>query len=93
LAYVRPALYIQTTLLLLQSTFSQLCKRAEAIGYVINKVVFRGFHASDALQSMHDSSIQERTRLKLTTDMEMQRQQHLDLQLAKEEERAGRQGR
>ena len=31
-------------------TFGSLCSRAETIGYKINKVVFRGFHSSDALQ-------------------------------------------
>ena len=37
-------------------TFSQLISRAEMIGYKISKVVFRGFHSSDALQSMHDKA-------------------------------------
>ena len=40
-------------------TFSQLTFRAEMIGYKISKVVFRGFHSSDALQSMHDKVISE----------------------------------
>ena len=34
------------------ATFGSLCSRAETIGYKINKVVFRGFHSSDALQVM-----------------------------------------
>ena len=42
--------------------FPQLTSRALKIGYQINKVVFRGFHSSDALQNMHDKAIQERTR-------------------------------
>ena len=75
----------------LQSTFKQLVSRSEVIGYRINKVVFRGFHSSDALQQMHDRSIQERTRLRLETDTEVQRQRHLDLKLEKEEERSQRQ--
>ena len=37
-------------------TFSQLTSRAEMIGYKVSKVVFRGFHSSDALQSMHDKA-------------------------------------
>ena len=37
-------------------TFSQLTSRAEMIGYMVTKVVFRGFHSSDALQSMHDKA-------------------------------------
>ena len=43
-------------------TFPQLTARAVAIGYTINKVVFRGFHSSEALQKMHDKAIHERTR-------------------------------
>merc|ERR1719220_3416292 len=69
------------------STFNQLCSRAEIIGYKISKVVFRGFHSSEALQNMHDKAIHERTRLRLEADTEDHRQKTLDLQLAKEEER------
>merc|ERR1719323_2887401 len=69
-------------------TFEQLRDRAEMIGYKINKVVFRGFHSSDALQNMHDKAIQERTRLRLEADTEDHRQRTLDLQLVKEEERS-----
>lgn len=50
----------QTTSLNDLISFGQLCKRATSIGYDIKKVVFRGFHASDALQAMHDNSIQVR---------------------------------
>ena len=42
--------------------FPQLTTRAVTIGYNINKVVFRGFHSSAALQKMHDEAIHERTR-------------------------------
>merc|ERR1719264_2491359 len=60
------------------ATFGSLCSRAETIGYKINKVVFRGFHSSDALQAMHDKAIQERTRLKLEGDTEEHRQRTLN---------------
>ena len=43
-------------------TLSQLTTRAKTIGYNIDKVVFRGFHSSDALQQMHDQAIHTRTR-------------------------------
>merc|ERR1711963_822459 len=72
------------------NTFQQLTTRAELIGYKVSKVVFRGFHSSDALQSMHDKAIHERTRLRLEADTEEHRQKTLDLQLAKEEERSVR---
>ena len=49
-------------LLFLQSTFKHLCSRASLIGYEIKKVVFRGFHSSEALQNMHDTAIKERTK-------------------------------
>merc|ERR1711915_179748 len=70
------------------STFKQLTSRSLNIGYRINKVVFRGFHSSDALQSMHDKAIHERTRLRLEADTEDHRQKTLDIQLLKEEERS-----
>merc|ERR1711923_134714 len=72
------------------NTFQQLTTRAELIGYKVSKVVFRGFHSSDALQSMHDKAIHERTRLRLEADTEDHRQRTLDLQLAKEEERSAK---
>ena len=60
----------KTTLLndLLSLSSEQLCRQASGIGYAVNKVMFWGFHASNALQAMHDNSIQERTRLKLDRD-------------------------
>ena len=73
------------------ATFQQLTSRAEMIGYRVSKVVFRGFHSSDALQAMHDKAIHERTRLRLEADTEDHRQRTLDLQLAKEEERSVKQ--
>jgi len=72
------------------NTFNQLTTRADLIGYKVGKVVFRGFHSSDALQNMHDKAIHERTRLRLEADTEEHRQKTLDLQLAKEEERSVR---
>jgi len=72
------------------STFKQLTSRAVNFGYRINKVVFRGFHSSDALQSMHDRAIHERTRLRLEADTEDHRQRTLDLQLVKEQERSAK---
>merc|ERR1719430_950649 len=73
------------------STFKQLTNRSLNIGYKISKVVFRGFHSSDALQNMHDKAIHERTRLRLEADTEDHRQKTLDLQLEKEEERSAKQ--
>ena len=71
-------------------TFKQLTSRAETIGYKVSKVVFRGFHSSEALQNMHDKAIHERTRLRLEADTENHRQDLLDLRLNKEEERSAK---
>ena len=63
-------------------------QRAERIGYRINKVVYRGYHASDKLQAMHDSTIEARTGLKLGAETERQAQDLADLKLKRETERA-----
>lgn len=55
-------------------TYAQLCGRAERIGYRITKVVYRGYHANMALQSMHDNAIETRTRLQLEAEIEQQAQ-------------------
>jgi regulator of protease activity HflC (stomatin/prohibitin superfamily) len=70
------------------ATFPQLASRAERIGYRVNKVVFRGYHASAKLQAMHDGAIETRTRLQLEAVTEEQAQVLTDLKLAKDIERA-----
>lgn len=72
-------------------TFSQLVQRANSIGYNISKVVFRGFQAGEKLQAMHDSAIQERTRLRLKEETQEQAQRAEDLQLEGEQRRAAKQ--
>ena len=71
-------------------TFSQLTQRAEQIGYKMSKVVFRGFQAGDKLQAMHDSAIQERTRLRLKEETIEQEQRAEDLRLNAEQRRAAK---
>lgn len=69
-------------------TYDQLCTRASGIGYKVSKVVFRGYSANPALQTMHDEAIEQRTKMKLEQET-MERQQALrDFTLAKEMERA-----
>jgi hypothetical protein len=67
--------------------YANLTSRAERIGYRINKVVYRGYVASDKLQAMHDSAIEARTRLKLEAETERQAQELADLKLTRESER------
>ena len=63
------------------TSFGQLTSRADQIGYRITKVVFRGFHAGDMLQKMHDGAIQERTRLRLQEETQVQEQRTIDMTL------------
>lgn len=65
-------------------TYPQLTGRAERIGYRVNKVVYRGYHATDRLQAMHDHAIEARTQLRLEAETERQAQESADLKLARE---------
>jgi hypothetical protein len=67
--------------------YGNLLGRAERIGYRINKVVYRGYVASDKLQSMHDAAIEARTALKLEAETERQAQELADMKLARQGER------
>jgi len=71
-------------------SYPQLTQRAQRIGYTINKVVYRGYHASDKLQQMHDRAIESRTSLKLEGETEEQSQRLADMKLSKELERSKR---
>jgi hypothetical protein len=70
------------------STYTELCTGAERIGYNINKVVYRGYLASNKLQVMHDNAIELRTRLVLENETEVQQQELTDLKLTREHTRA-----
>jgi hypothetical protein len=76
-----------TSLLNELETYKQLSARAAQCGYRINKVVYRGYGAAEALQQMHDQAIQARTRLQLDRATEQQAQDlenyKLDAQLAR----------
>jgi len=69
-------------------TYGQLTARAERIGYRINKVVYRGYHANDKLQTMHDGAIESRTRLQLEAETERQAQELEDMKLEREASRS-----
>ncbi|XP_013415569.1 uncharacterized protein LOC106177368 [Lingula anatina] len=77
----------QTQKLSTLETFPQLLQRAERIGYDINKVVYRGYHATKQLQSMHDDAIQSRTQLRLTGEVHEQQQRLKDFVLSREQAR------
>lgn len=71
-------------------TYPQLVQRADRIGYTINKVVYRGYYASDKLQAMHDGAIECRTKLHLEAETERQAQDLADMKLACELERTAK---
>ena len=77
-----------TELLNSLESYKNLTSRAKRIGYEINKVVYRGYLASDALQTMHDGAIEARTRLKLESETEAQAQTLADMRLKRESVRA-----
>lgn len=72
------------------ATFPVLRERAAAIGYKIDKVVFRGYKASDQLQSMHDQAIKMRTKLQLEAKTAEQQQSIEDLKLSRQLERGAK---
>ena len=72
------------------STYKQLLARANAIGYRIGKVVYRGYGAPPALQQMHDEAIQSRTRLQLERATQQQAQELEDFKQDRALARAGK---
>lgn len=65
----------------------QLMQRAERIGYSIKEVNYYGYHSSDALQNIQDNAIEERTRIRLNTEVEKQKEILIDLKINYEKER------
>ncbi|XP_048752374.2 uncharacterized protein LOC125663964 [Ostrea edulis] len=77
----------QTQILSDLSTYPQLTQRGDKIGYIVQKVVFRGYHASEHLQRMQNASIESRTQLRLESEIEEQKSKLADFKLSKEQER------
>merc|ERR1719453_949283 len=71
-------------------TFPILSGRMRQTGFELLKIVYRGYSASETLQSMHDQAIAKRTKLKLEADTRSreQAQQALELQCKQERSRA-----
>lgn len=72
------------------STYKQLVSRATQCGYRIDRVVYRGYGAPQALQQMHDQAIESRTRLKLERATEQQAQELADAKLERQLARAAK---
>src|SRR5262249_599113 len=73
------------------ATYKQLAERAQQCGYLITKVVYRGYGATDALQRMHDQAIESRTRLQLEKATQQQAQQLEDYKLDQQLMRSAKQ--
>ncbi|XP_065192053.1 uncharacterized protein LOC135823141 [Sycon ciliatum] len=69
-------------------SYPVLMERSKRMGYAVTKVIFRGYHASDQLQGMHDRAVSRRTQLQLQMESEEQKQSLTDLQMQRELERA-----
>jgi len=69
------------------AAFPVLQERAASIGYKVDKLVYRGYKASDQLQQMHDSAIRTRTTLQLEAKTAEQQQSIEDLKLGRKLER------
>ena len=80
----------KTTQLSEVEAFPILASRMQQTGFELLKIVYRGYSASDTLQSMHDQAIAKRTKLKLDADTRAmeQQQMHLDLQCKQERSKA-----
>lgn len=68
--------------------YPQLRERSKKIGYEVTKVVFRGYHAGDKLQRLHDHAIEKRTHLKVKMEAEQQKQDLTDSTLLNEQQRS-----
>ncbi|KAK0069330.1 hypothetical protein Bpfe_001512 [Biomphalaria pfeifferi] len=69
-------------------TYPHLQQRAERIGFKIEKVVFRGYHASDQLQEMQNTAIESHTQLRLQREIEEQEQKLVNFKLNQMQKRS-----
>lgn len=92
ISFVGPLSYGQfvekTALLSSLKTYPQLVERAEGVGFKVEKVVFRGYHASDQLQEMQNCAIESRTQLRLQREIEDQEQNLAALKLDRQQQRS-----
>lgn len=70
------------------ATFPILAGRMAQTGFELLKIVYRGYSAGDALQTMHDQSIAKRTKLKLDADTRQMEQAHMSMELGCKQERS-----
>ena len=68
-------------------SFPVLCSRAAAIGFKIGKVVYRGYAASETLQSLSDSAIKARTEMKIAQERQEQQDKAKDREIKAQQAR------
>ncbi|GFS26910.1 POU domain protein [Elysia marginata] len=92
ISFVGPLSYGQfvecTSQLSSLKTYPQLVQRAESVGFEVQKVVFRGYHASEQLQEMQNNAIESRTQLRLQREIEDQEQKLAALKLDRRQQRS-----
>ncbi|KAK2170014.1 hypothetical protein LSH36_5g17031 [Paralvinella palmiformis] len=69
------------------TAFPQLVQRSDRIGYLVSKVVYRGYQSSSQLQTMQDNAVQARTKLRLQAELQEQEQKLADFKLKREKDR------
>jgi hypothetical protein len=73
------------------ASYPLLISRMQSIGYVLNKVVYRGYQASSQLQKMQETAISSRTKLRLEADTFRHEQANAEYQLNAQEQRSKKQ--
>jgi len=82
------SLLLNTTQLSDLATFPILAGRMQQTGLELLKCVYRGYSASDTLQSMHDQAIAKRTKLKLEADTRAMEQEQAAADLQCKQQRS-----
>ena len=67
-------------------TYGQLKQRIQRIGFKINAIIYNGYETSGTLQDIQDNAIQTRTRMKLDSELDEQKNQLIDLRLKSQNE-------
>jgi hypothetical protein len=70
------------------ASYPLLISRMASIGYQLNKVVYRGYQASAKLQTMQESAISSRTKLRLEADTFRQEQANAGFMLNAQEQQS-----
>lgn len=76
-----------STLLNDLNVFEQLKQRSQRSGVIIKSIIYNGYTSSEALQTMQDSSIEQRTRMRINVEIEKQKNDLINLRLESEQNR------